>query len=308
METARLRNMESGIEIGLDTLSIKGDPSKLYEELAKAQAKFIPVPRSNQGQVGQQKFKYAGYAQLMRCVRPALTEHGIAVFQPLHSRDDMAVTTTILAGHGASITASFSFKAEFTRRQKDGTEVDDPQEFGRHHTYYRRYQLQAMLGIEGDADADDLPDVNEKKEQAQFTDERRLTAIAYQRPEAGDGEAVPAKAPKAQVSADSKSASVEKPTSSSAEPSEPTTNGKSKTGKTEPKPTGSKSEPIVSVKTINEQLTSAMDELKWKMPELKAFFVEHVDPQGFDKAANLTVEKKQLLFRKMVEVHNVTPF
>lgn len=290
---------DSVIEIGLDTLSIKGDPSKLYEELAKAQAKFIPVPRSNQGQVGQQKFKYAGYAQVMRCVRPALSDHGITIFQPLHSRDDMAVTTTILAGHGASITASFSFKAEFSRKQKDGTVVDDPQEFGRHHTYYRRYQLQAMLGIEGDADADDLPDVNEKKEAAQYSEPARDPVT---------GDAVPAKAPKAKASADTKSASAEPTPIHSATPSGSSTkNGKAESSKPSNGSDASQP-PAVTTKTINEQLTAAMDELKWKMPELKAFFVEHVDEAGFDKAANLTVEKKQLLFRKMVEVHNVTPF
>jgi hypothetical protein len=163
-----IMDTDNGIELGLDTLTIKGDPTKLYENLAKAQAEFLPVPKMSEGQAGQKKFKYAGYATLMRCIRPALTAHGIAIIQPLHSREDMAITTTIIAGHGASISCSFSFKADYTKKFKDGTVVDDPQEFGRCHTYYRRYQLQAMLGIEGDSDADDLPDVNEEK--AQFSE------------------------------------------------------------------------------------------------------------------------------------------
>jgi hypothetical protein len=280
---------DSGIEIGLDTLTINGDPTKLYEELAAAQAEFVPVPKANTGQIGQQKFKYAGYAKLMRCVRPALSAHGITLIQPLHSREDMAVTTTIIAGHGASIVSSFSFKAEFSRKQKDGTVIDDPQEFGRHHTYYRRYQLQAMLGIEGDSDADDLPDVNE--EPAQYREPAR---------DATTGEAVPAKAataPKAKVSAATKSAPAVQPTLPSVAPSEVTT------------PSIAKPAVVAeSAKTINTLLMEAIQHLKWEMPELKAFYIEHVDKAGFDKAANLKLEQKQALFGKLVEHKGVIPF
>lgn len=160
-----MTNPES-IELGFDTLSINGDPTKLYEALAKAQAEFLPVPKGDEGMVGfDRKFKYAGYATLMRCTRPALSANGIAIMQPLHSRNGQAVSTIILAGHGASIVASFHFKAEYQKATKAGT-VDDPQEFGRNHTYYRRYQLQGLLGLEGDDDADALP----KHDQAQFTE------------------------------------------------------------------------------------------------------------------------------------------
>jgi hypothetical protein len=157
--------MES-IELGVDTLQVSGDPTKLFEALAKAQAEFLPVPRSDQGQVGDnRKFRYAGYATLVRCIRPALSKYGICLLQPLHTRGGKAVTTTILAGHGASITASFYFKAEYVKTNKAGT-FDDPQEFGRNHTYYRRYQLQSMVGVEGDDDADNLP----RPEPVQFAD------------------------------------------------------------------------------------------------------------------------------------------
>jgi hypothetical protein len=280
------------IEIELDTLKIKGDPTKLYEALAKAQSDFKPVPRSNTGQVGMNKFKYAGYASIMRCVRPALSANGITLLQPLHWREHLAITTTILAGHGASIQTSFAFDAEFKKKLKDGTVITDPQEFGRHHTYYRRYQLQSMLGIEGDADADDLPDVNEERESTQ-----------YQEPEK--------KAPKERASAEQKSAPVvETQTSSSAEPSEPTTNGKSN-GKHK---LTDKVTPLAQVaaetttKTINELITSGMKELTWGVDDVREFFKEHVDPAGFTKTSNLTIEQKQSLFKKMVEVKNVTPF
>jgi hypothetical protein len=286
--------MNESIELELDTLKIKGDPTKLYDELAKAQAEFIPVPKKNQGQVGQQKFNYAGYAALMRCVRPALSAHGITILQPLHWREDMAITTTILAGHGCSIQSSFAFKSEFSRKQKDGTVIDDPQEFGRHHTYYRRYQLQAMLGIEGDADADDLPDVNESRESAQFVEVSKVTGKPV--------EASPPKVQdKVQDSVEKKPAPVkEQKTNGSAKPSEPTT-----VAAESPKATETQA---ATTKTINELITAGIKELGWELPDVQSFYKEHVDPAGYTKTANLTIDQKRSLFKKMVEVRNVTPF
>jgi hypothetical protein len=282
--------MNEGIDIELDTLKITGDATKLYEALAKASADFLPVPRSNTGQVGQQKFKYAGYAKLMRCVRPALSANGISLLQPLHWRDGRAITTTILAGHGASVQSSFAFDADFRRKQKDGTMASDPQEFGRHHTYYRRYQLQAMLGLEGDADADDLPDVNEERETAQYVEVSKVT-----------GKPVEASPPKVRDSVEKKPAPVkEQKTNGSAKPSEPTTVAAESPKATEAQPT--------TTKTINELITAGIKELGWELPDVQSFYKEHVDPAGYTKTANLTIDQKRSLFKKMVEVRNVTPF
>lgn len=279
MATEEGNHMSDGIDIQLGTLKITGDPTKLYEELAKAQAEFTPVPKKKDGQSGFSKFKYAGYSTVMRCVRPALSAHGIAVLQPLHYENDKAVTTIVLAGHGASISSSFMFNADFRKKQKDGSMAEDPQEFGRCHTYYRRYQLQAMLGLEGDADADDLPDVNEESSQ-------------YSEPEPQPAKV--ASSPKASV--EKKSAPVEKPTLPSAPVSGATTSAK---------PTEA---PAQSTKTVHELIAAGMKELKWKIDDVKSFYKLHVDKSGFDNAANLTLEQKTELFKKMVEVNGVTPF
>ncbi len=287
--------MSDGIEIELDSLQIKGDPTKLYEALAKAQLDFKPVPRSNSGQIGQQKFKYAGYASIMRCVRPALSANGITVLQPLHWREHLAITTTILAGHGASIQTSFAFEGDFKRKQKDGTVVSDPQEFGRHHTYYSPYQLQSMLGIEGDKDADDLPDVNEEREQAQFVEPPKEPEKA---------------SPKASEPAEQKSAPAEPKTEPSAKPSEGTkSNGKSKpAAKAEPAKADAKPTDVAAVKTVNELILAGMNQLGWKIDDVKVFYKEHVDPAGCEKTGNMTIEQKRTLLNKMVELKEVAPF
>lgn len=278
MDAEKNMRMDEGLDIELDTLTIKGDPTKLYEELAKAAVDFLPVPKSSAGQIGQTKFKYAGYAKLMRCVRPALSAHGISILQPLHWRNDKAISTTIVAGHGASIASSFAFDADFRRKQKDGSVASDPQEFGRHHTYYRRYQLQAMLGLEGDADADDLPDVNEEQPQQQFSEPEKE-----------------AKAPKGKASAEKTSAPVQPTLPSSASVTEPSTTS---AGASSPE----------SPKLLNDLLASAMKELKWGVKELTAFYVENVDPAGFEKANKLTVEQKTTLMNQLVKLKGVTPF
>jgi hypothetical protein len=294
--------MNEAIEIGVDTLKIEGDPTKLYEALAKAQAEFAPVPKLDDGQVGNdRRFKYASYATVMKCVRPALAANGIAFLQPLHWRNGKAVTTTIIAGHGASIQTSFAFNADYIKMNKFNEKKDDCQEFGRAHTYYRRYQLQSILGIEGDDDADALPD---PKERAQFSEkeERKLTAIAHERPEVASGASTPKGNGKA-ASAEPKSAPAEKPTSSSAAPSEPTTNGKA-----EVKTSGATVIPELDNNQLNALITSGMKQLGWRLIKLREFYGEHVDPEGFDTADNMPLDKKRELHAQMVKRHNVAPF
>lgn len=263
-----------------NTLVITGDASKLIEELSKAQADFLPVPRHDAGQVGNKTFKYAGYATLMKCVRPALAKYGIAIIQPLHTErdgngDPWAVTTTILAGHGATIASSLYFAHN-----------ENPQEFGRCHTYHRRYQLQGMLAIEGDDDADAAP-VN-------------ATQFKEAKPPSAPKNEAPKEAPKAPVSADKKPAPAKASTPASPAPaSEPFT---------------ASSTPLVSgpdpaAKSINVLLEEALKALNWKMADMEAFYKEHVDSAGFKgKPSNMTIDQKRALHTKLVEHHDVVPF
>lgn len=266
------------VDIGIDTLKVEGNPAKLYEELAAAQGEFVPIPRMAAGQSGNRHFKYADYSTIMRCVRPALTKHGISVLQPLHSRDGQAVTTTILAGHGAAIISSMSFAPH-----------KDPQEFGKHHTYYRRYQLQSMLGLEGDKDADDLPDVNEQQSSQGFSEP------------APKRESKPA--PKASESAEKKPAPVkEEKTATSASTSATVTNGKAKTPK-----------PGLDANTVKSLISECMKKHKWRMLELKEFHHENIGewPQanGVDlNAHELSVEQMRLIHSKLVELKDCAPF
>lgn len=292
--------MESMIEIGVDTLKVEGDPTKLYEELAKAQSEFLDVPRIDDGQVGNdRKFKYAGYATLMKCVRPALNKHGITILQPLHFRDGKAVTTTILAGHGASLSCSFAFNADYTKADKYGGKKDDCQEFGRAHTYYRRYQLQSILGIEGDEDADSIEAQRSRKEQAQ---EFAEPAPKKEEPKK---EAKPAPAPKANGESAAKpvaTASGQK-TNGSAKASEPTTNGKV--------PSPQETVDAIAPEKLNSYLSAVMKQMDppWKVIDIRKFYAEQFDAENEMPAPDaMDPALKRAILTKIIEVHKVAPF
>lgn len=288
----------SEIEIGVGTLRFEGNPAKLYEALAKAQVGFTPIPRSKTGQSGNRNFKYADYATIMRCVRPALAENGITVLQPLHSADGSSVTTTILAGHGAAIISSFSFP-----NQKD------PQDFGKHHTYYRRYQLQSMLGLEGDKDADDLPDVNEEHAQQQgFTD--AAPPVKETKPPAAPKASANGTAKPAPVSAEPKPAVASEPkTNGSAKPSVDST--ASSETKMEAVPSAEKIVEGIAPEKLNSALTACMKQFTppWRLINVREFFAEHFDPNSeMPHPDNMDPALKRRILAKIIEVKNVAPF
>lgn len=263
---------DGGIDLHMSTLKIEGDPTVLYQKLAEAQAEFLPVPEDAKGQVGNNRsFKYADFATIIKCIRPALTKHGIAFLQPLHTDGEMAVTTTILAGHGASIQASLMFPHD-----------DNPQEFGRHHTYHRRYQLLGFFAIEGE-DADDARKEGEKIQRG-FTEKKSEPRN---------------EAPKAESRAPADPAAPAVPTQTAQ-----TANGGASNSANSSK---ASSDPANN-RPINDILKDGMKKLGWKFPELKDFYKEHIDPAGFDKADNLNIDQKRALLKKMVELKGIEPF
>lgn len=146
------------VVVTIPNVKFVGEPTKLLEAIGKASEKFLPVPKSADGQIGTQRFKYAPYHMVMRCIRPELQNQGVTITQPLSTSEGKAVSTLLVSGHGAIIISIFEFTGKYERITKDGRTVEDPQEFGKNSTYYRRYQLQSFFGLEGDKDADD-PDV-----------------------------------------------------------------------------------------------------------------------------------------------------
>jgi hypothetical protein len=92
------------------------------------------------------KSKFLSLVKLIDSLRAPLHAHGIIVLQPVSSpvAGRVRVTTTLLHSSGEWMSSTADLASGATA-----------QSFGTAVSYLRRYTLQAMLGISGDADADD---------------------------------------------------------------------------------------------------------------------------------------------------------
>ena len=92
------------------------------------------------------KSKFISLVGLIDSLRAPLHAHGIIVLQPVSSpvAGRVRVTTTLLHSSGEWMSSTADLASGATA-----------QSFGTAVSYLRRYTLQAMLGVSGDADADD---------------------------------------------------------------------------------------------------------------------------------------------------------
>ena len=118
----------------------------LYAALAKAQGEFPPIPREKTVNTGTYSFSYAPLETIIDAIRPVLAKHGLAVIQPLESRqgNEPAIRTKILHVDGGAIEASFPL----------GETPGTIQQFGSKLTYLRRYALCSMLCLAAEDDDD----------------------------------------------------------------------------------------------------------------------------------------------------------
>lgn len=132
----------------------KSDDTKLpalFAALAKAQGEFQPVERDKrvviQGKDGKPgySFFYAELASVIAATRPALSKHGLAVFQPIHyDGDTWWLLTIITHAEGAALTY---------RVRLPGAE--DIKAFGGQITYLRRYTYAPAVGVASEDDVEE---------------------------------------------------------------------------------------------------------------------------------------------------------
>lgn len=251
---------------------------KLYDAIGKASAEFADVPKNTAGQYGNQKFSYAPYHVLRKCIVPALTKYGVSVMQPTHTEGDKVAVTLIVSGHDAAISSTILFKADQTGKDRYSQEVKfDVQLFGREHTYWRRYQLQSFFCLEGDKDADDPPD----------------TVVSA--PSTGTGARMDTgvSASKGPVSKPivATGAGAESPKESKASVAGNTVADSDK-------------------RSVNEKLLDAKKQLNWEIPkDFDAFAKEHIEEfPDYVTATKMTNEHKTTMWRLLVEHKGVAPF
>lgn len=89
------------------------------------------------------KSKYFDINKLLEVVRPVLTKHGLVLLQPLDTIEGAAALTTIIAE------AETGMELHFTTPIPT---LNDPQKMGSAVTYFRRYALTSILGLQAEDD------------------------------------------------------------------------------------------------------------------------------------------------------------
>lgn len=117
----------------------------IQKKVARATLAMGRITKSKTADLGNYKYTYATLTDTLQTVKEALVEEGLALMQPIVVDDNghMIVTTTVVdKSTGESINyggPGINLKA-------------DPQAMGSAISYYRRYALTSLFGLEVDDD------------------------------------------------------------------------------------------------------------------------------------------------------------
>lgn len=117
--------------------------SLLYKALIKFQAQLKPVTKDSENPF--YKSNYADLSSLLQVVIPILNSCDLAIIQPIKIDGDRTILQTTLLHSSGEILASEMILPSHP----------DPQKFGSLLSYYKRYQLQALLGVSTKDEDDD---------------------------------------------------------------------------------------------------------------------------------------------------------
>ena len=113
----------------------------LYKKLSEAQAEMPKMTKDKKNPFF--KSSYFDINQIMEVVPPILKEHGLTIAQPLSNVSGRPAIRTIIM----DIDTGESIEDTITM-----PDISDPQKMGSCVTYYRRYALQSILGLEAEDD------------------------------------------------------------------------------------------------------------------------------------------------------------
>lgn len=111
--------------------------------LVKAQSQFKPVTKDSENPFF--KSNYADLSSILQAVMPVLSANGLALSQPMKVVGESTILCTNLIHESGEMLSSEMILPS----------IVDPQKYGSLITYYKRYQLQALLGISTQNEDDD---------------------------------------------------------------------------------------------------------------------------------------------------------
>jgi hypothetical protein len=139
---------------------------KLSSALIKFHASLKPIVKDAQNPFF--KSDYLTLSGILDVVRPALALHGLAIAQPMRIELDRTILITKLIHESGEEMISEMILPT----------VQDPQKFGSLITYYKRYQLQALLGISTSDEDDDGNSVSQPQQTARPPESAQASVLA----------------------------------------------------------------------------------------------------------------------------------
>ena len=115
----------------------------LSQALVKFQSQLKPVNKDSENPFF--KSHYADLSSILQSVMPLLSANGLALVQPMKVQD----------GHTILITKLIHESGETIESEMILPPHADPQKYGSLISYYKRYQLQALLGVSTKDEDDD---------------------------------------------------------------------------------------------------------------------------------------------------------
>jgi len=124
----------------------------MYKKLLEVQKKIGAISKDSTNPFF--KSKYFDINKLLDVVKPIMNEEGLLLLQPLSNIDGIASIKTIIIDVETGDTIENNTPL---------TQINDSQKMGSAITYFRRYSLQSLLGLQ--AEDDDGNKASKKKEE-----------------------------------------------------------------------------------------------------------------------------------------------
>lgn len=144
----RLARENEGFQGEKQAMSLYKPPANLYAKLFELQSKVGKISKDSENPFFNSK--YFDINKLIEHLHPHLKEIGLVIIQPI--RNHCVVSSIIDPESGESIESSMKLPDDI-----------EPQKMGSAVTYYRRYTLQSLLGLQADDDDDGNASKPQKK-------------------------------------------------------------------------------------------------------------------------------------------------
>ncbi len=108
---------------------------QISQAIVKFQASLKPVEKGSENPF--YKSNYADLSSILQSVTPVLNQNGLAIIQPMRVVDNGTILITRIVHESGEYIESEMYLPSHS----------EPQKFGSLISYYKRYQLQALLGI-----------------------------------------------------------------------------------------------------------------------------------------------------------------